>query len=115
MIYLLNFNVQNRINSFLFPNEYDVSQTEISLQAIKQGGIIGVGPGNGLLKNKIPEANSDYIFSVVAEEYGLIGCTLILLIFFIISYQGFKKIYGNNDHFFKSVYLPLFYMYAYRP
>ncbi len=99
MIYLLNFNVQNRINSFLFPNEYDVSQTEISLQAIKQGGIIGVGPGNGLLKNKIPEANSDYIFSVVAEEYGLIGCTLILLIFFIISYQGFKKIYGNNDHF----------------
>ncbi len=82
MIYLLNFNVQNRINSFLFPNEYDVSQTEISLQAIKQGGIIGVGPGNGLLKNKIPEANSDYIFSVVAEEYGLIG-----------------KIYGNNDHF----------------
>ena len=44
MIYLLNFNVQNRINSFLFPNEYDVSQTEISLQAIKQGGIIGVGP-----------------------------------------------------------------------
>ena len=71
--------------------------------------------GNGLLKNKIPEANSDYIFSVVAEEYGLIGCTLILLIFFIISYQGFKKFMETMITLFKSVYLPLFYTYAYRP
>ena len=95
----MNFNVQNRINSFFFPEDYDLSQTELSLQAIKQGGLIGVGPGNGLLKNKIPEANSDYIFSVIAEEYGLIGCLVILSLFFIIAYQGFKKIYGNNDHF----------------
>tara|TARA_A100000164_G_scaffold4040_1_gene3619 strand:- start:5152 stop:5634 length:483 start_codon:yes stop_codon:yes gene_type:complete len=95
----MNFNVQNRINSFFFPEDYDLTQTELSLQAIKQGGLIGVGPGNGLLKNKIPEANSDYIFSVIAEEYGLIGCLVILSLFFIIAYQGFKKIYGNNDHF----------------
>ena len=90
---------KNRINSFFFPEDYDLTQTELSLQAIKQGGLIGVGPGNGLLKNKIPEANSDYIFSVIAEEYGLIGCLVILSLFFIIAYQGFKKIYGNNDHF----------------
>ena len=95
----MNFNVQNRINSFFFQEDYDLTQTELSLQAIKQGGLIGVGPGNGLLKNKIPEANSDYIFSVIAEEYGLIGCLVILSLFFIIAYQGFKKIYGNNDHF----------------
>ena len=95
----MNFNVQNRINSFFSPEDYDLTQTELSLQAIKQGGLIGVGPGNGLLKNKIPEANSDYIFSVIAEEYGLIGCLVILSLFFIIAYQGFKKIYGNNDHF----------------
>ena len=95
----MNFNVQNRINSFFFPEDYDLTQTELSLQAIKQGGLIGVGPGNGFLKNKIPEANSDYIFSVIAEEYGLIGCLVILSLFFIIAYQGFKKIYGNNDHF----------------
>ena len=98
-IYLFNFNVQNRINSFLAPNDYDVTQTELSLQAIKQGGLIGVGPGNGVLKNKIPEANSDYIFSVIAEEYGLLGCLIILTIFFIISYQGFSKIYNSNNHF----------------
>ena len=98
-IYLFNFNVQNRINSFLAPNNYDVTQSELSLQAIKQGGLIGVGPGNGVLKNKIPEANSDYIFSVIAEEYGLLGCLIILAIFFIISYQGFRKIYNSNNHF----------------
>ena len=98
-IYLFNFNVQNRINSFLAPNDYDATQTELSLQAIKQGGLIGVGPGNGVLKNKIPEANSDYIFSVIAEEYGLLGCLIILTIFFIISYQGFSKIYNSNNHF----------------
>ena len=98
-IYLFNFNAQNRINSFLAPNDYDATQTELSLQAIKQGGFIGVGPGNGVLKNKIPEANSDYIFSVIAEEYGLLGCLIILAIFFIISYQGFRKIYSSNNHF----------------
>ena len=98
-IYLFNFNVQNRINSFIASNDYDVTQTELSLQAIKQGGLIGVGPGNGVLKNKIPEANSDYIFSVIAEEYGLLGCLIILTIFFIISYQGFRKIYSSNNHF----------------
>ncbi len=98
-IYLSNFNVQNRINSFLSPNDFDATQTELSLQAIKQGGLMGVGPGNGVLKNKIPEANSDYIFSVIAEEYGLLGCLIILTIFFIISYQGFKKIYSSNSHF----------------
>ena len=99
LIYLFNFNVQNRMNSFLFQNNNDIFQTDISLQAIKQGGFFGVGPGNGLLKNKIPEANSDYIYSVIAEEYGLIGCTIVLLIFFIISFQGFNRIYGNRDHF----------------
>ena len=98
-IYFFNFNVQNRINSFLYPENYDVSQTELSLQAIKEGGIIGVGPGNGILKNKIPEANSDYIFSVVAEEYGLLGCLLILFIFFLISYNGFRTVYSNKNHF----------------
>ncbi len=98
-IYFFNFNVQNRINSFLSPNDFDATQTELSLLAIKQGGLIGVGPGNGVLKNKIPEANSDYIFSVIAEEYGLLGCLMILIIFFVISYQGFKKIYNTNNNF----------------
>jgi len=98
-IYLFNFNVQNRVNSFLAPDQYDVSQTELSLRAIKAGGLTGVGPGNGTIKEKIPEAESDYIFSVIAEEYGLIGCLMLLTIFFIIAYNCFKSVYNNNNHF----------------
>ena len=98
-IYLFNFNVQNRINSFLAPDQYDVFQTELSLRAIKAGGLTGVGPGNGTIKEKIPEAESDYIFSVIAEEYGLIGCLMLLTIFFIIAYNCFKSVYNNNNHF----------------
>ena len=99
VIYFFNFNVQNRIKSFLYPENYDVSQSDISLLAIKEGGFFGVGPGNGIIKKDIPEANSDFIFSVVAEEYGLLGCLLILFIFFLISYNGFKKAYNNKNHF----------------
>ena len=98
-IYFFNFNVQNRINSFLAPDQYDVSQAEMSLKAIKSGGLTGVGPGNGIIKDKIPEAESDYIFSVIAEEYGLVGCLMLLTIFFIIAYNSFKSLYGNNNHF----------------
>mgnify|MGYP001278738158 FL=1 len=98
-IYIFNFNVQNRINSFLAPDQYDISQAEMSLRAIKSGGLTGVGPGNGIIKEKIPEAESDYIFSVIAEEYGLIGCLILLTIFFIIAYNSFKSLYSNNNHF----------------
>ena len=99
VIYFFNFNVQNRINSFLAPDQYDISQAEMSLKAIKSGGLTGVGPGNGIIKEKIPEAESDYIFSVIAEEYGLIGCLILLTIFFIIAYNSFKSLYSNNNHF----------------
>tara|TARA_B100000929_G_scaffold51575_1_gene37615 strand:- start:538 stop:1659 length:1122 start_codon:yes stop_codon:yes gene_type:complete len=98
-IYLFNFNVQNRINSFFAPEQYDVTQAELSLRAIKSGGLVGVGPGNGVIKERIPEAESDYIFSVIAEEYGLIGCLMLLTIFFIIAYNGFRNVYNNNNHF----------------
>ena len=98
-IYFFNFNVQNRINAFIFPDQYDVIQAELSLRAIKSGGLIGVGPGEGTLKYNIPEASSDYIFSVIAEEYGLLGCLILLSIFFIIAYNAFKRIYNDKDHF----------------
>ena len=98
-IYLFNFNVQNRINSFIAPDQFDIFQSEMSLKAIKSGGLLGVGPGEGSLKYDIPEAGSDYIFSVIAEEYGLIGCLALLIIFFIIAYNGFKKAYSNDSHF----------------
>ena len=65
----------------------------------KKKNIIELGSGNGVIKERIPEAESDYIFSVIAEEYGLIGCLMLLTIFFIIAYNGFMNVYNNNNHF----------------
>ena len=71
--------VQNRVIIFLNP-EFDTSQIDLSLKAFKSGGFFGKGPGQGTLKQKIPDANTDFIFAVAGEELGFIFCALIILI-----------------------------------
>jgi len=70
--------VKNRIDSFL--GNADTYQIDLSLLAFKSGGILGKGPGQGDLKEKIPDANTDFIFAVAGEELGLIFCLIILII-----------------------------------
>ncbi len=70
--------VKNRIESFL--GNADTYQIDLSLQAFKSGGILGKGPGQGDLKEKIPDANTDFIFAVAGEELGLFFCLIILII-----------------------------------
>ena len=70
--------VQKRISSFLGGS--DTYQIDLSLEAFKSGGIFGKGPGQGILKEKIPDANTDFIFAVAGEELGLIFCLLIIII-----------------------------------
>ena len=76
--------VQKRIDAFLNPLA-DTYQIDLSLKAFKSGGLFGKGPGQGILKERIPDANTDFIFSVAGEELGFIFCSLIIfLILFII-------------------------------
>ena len=98
-IYFFNFNVQNRINAFFSPEQYDVSQANRSINAFKEGGFFGVGPGEGHLKYELQESHTDYIFAVIGEEYGAIGCLVILLLFFYIAYRVFHRAYDEKDHF----------------
>ena len=98
-IYFLNFNVQNRINAFFSPEQYDVSQANRSINAFKEGGYFGVGPGEGQLKNTLQESHTDYIFAVIGEEYGAIGCLVILSLFFYIAYRVFQRAYDEKNHF----------------
>jgi len=70
--------VKNRIDSFL--GNADTHQIDLSLMAFKSGGIFGKGPGQGDLKEKIPDANTDFIFAVAGEELGLFFCLIILII-----------------------------------
>ena len=70
--------VKERIFSFL--GGADTYQIDLSIMAFKSGGIFGKGPGQGDLKEKIPDANTDFIFAVAGEELGLIFCLIILVI-----------------------------------
>ena len=98
-IYFFNFNVQNRVDSFFFPDGVNSYQSDYALNVINSGGVFGVGPGNGTLKANLPEAHTDYIYSVIAEEFGLFGCSLLLGIFLFIAYRVFKRIYNEKNHF----------------
>ena len=79
--YFVFDHVQARINSFLGGlGGSDTYQIDLSLKAFQNGGLLGKGPGQGILKEKIPDANTDFIFAVAGEELGLIFCLLIILI-----------------------------------
>ena len=82
--------VKNRIHSFL--GNADTYQIDLSLMAFKSGGIFGKGPGQGDLKEKIPDANTDFIFAVAGEELGLIFCIIILMIILSIVIKTLLKV-----------------------
>ncbi|MDC0453124.1 FtsW/RodA/SpoVE family cell cycle protein [Alphaproteobacteria bacterium] len=82
--------VKNRIDSFL--GNADTYQIDLSLKAFKSGGIFGKGPGQGDLKEKIPDANTDFIFAVAGEELGLIFCLIILMIILAIVIKTLLKV-----------------------
>ena len=82
--------VKNRIDSFL--GNADTYQIDLSLRAFKSGGIFGKGPGQGDLKEKIPDANTDFIFAVAGEELGLIFCLIILVIILSIVIKTLLKV-----------------------
>ena len=87
--------VKNRIDSFL--GNADTYQIDLSLMAFKSGGIFGKGPGQGDLKEKIPDANTDFIFAVAGEELGLIFCIIILIIILSIVVKTLLKVLKNNN------------------
>ena len=77
--YYLFDHVEKRISSF-FDNGADTYQIDLSIQAFQSGGILGKGPGQGILKESIPDASSDFIFAVAGEELGFVFCLIIILI-----------------------------------
>lgn len=72
-----------RIDGFLF-GEGDNFQTENAMRTLTAGGLFGVGPGAGTRKFSLPEPHTDYIFSVIGEEFGLIACLVIAILYLAI-------------------------------
>ena len=90
--------IKKRILSF-FNTETGThnAQSEKAIDSITSGGFFGKGIGEGTLKNRVPEAHTDYIISVISEEFGVLAIILILLLFLIFIYSVFKKVYLEQD------------------
>ena len=90
--------IKSRILSF-FNTETGThnAQSEKAIDSITSGGFFGKGIGEGTLKNRVPEAHTDYIISVISEEFGVIAIILILSLFLIFIHSVFKKVYLEQD------------------
>ena len=92
-----------RLKSFFDPASGNNYQSEKASEAIINGGFFGKGIGEGTLKNRIPEAHTDYIISVISEEFGVLFIILLMIIFLFLVYQVFKKLYFENDNQIKLI------------
>ena len=100
IIYVPKFDyIQSRIFSFFNRDTGTHNfQSDKAIESITSGGFFGKGIGEGTLKNRVPEAHTDYIISVISEEFGVVAIILILLLFLIFIHMVFKKInYEKND------------------
>ena len=89
--------VKIRIDNFLEGKTYQVSK---SLQSFESGGFWGKGPGEGFYKKSLPDAHSDFVFAVAAEEYGALICIVIIMIYALIIIRSFYYTMQNNNLFF---------------
>jgi len=96
--------IKNRILSFFNPIDGTHNfQSDKAIDAIRSGGYFGKGIGEGTLKNRVPEAHTDYIISVISEEFGVMAIVLLLILFLFFIYTVFKKIYVENNEKIKLV------------
>ena len=90
--------IKSRIFSFFDPDTGTHNfQSDKAIESIISGGFFGKGIGEGTLKNRVPEAHTDYIISVISEEFGIIAIILILFLFLIFIHAVFKKVNFEND------------------
>ena len=93
--------ITNRLITFFDPTQGDKFQSSSALDAIKLGGLAGQGMGEGILKESVPEAHTDYVIAVISEEYGSLVSIMILIIFLYISFRIIKNCFNQDNQFLK--------------
>lgn len=91
--------VQSRVDRFFDPASDGGYQVKRALEALQDGGLFGRGPGEGRIKEVLPDAHADFIFAVAAEEFGLILCVILVLLFAGIVLRGLSKAFRDDDLF----------------
>ena len=89
--YFLAPHVASRIDRFLNPASGDTYQTDRSIDSFLHGGWFGRGPGEGTVKDVLPDSHTDFIYAVAAEEYGLVACLILLALFAFIVLRVLSK------------------------
>ena len=96
--------IKSRILSFFNSSDGTHNfQSDKAIDAISSGGYFGKGIGEGTLKNRVPEAHTDYIISVISEEFGVVSIVLLLILFLFFIYTIFKKIYLEKNEKIKLI------------
>ena len=109
IVFIINYFTQfkyikDRLFSFFNPEMGSHNfQSDKALESIISGGFFGKGIGEGTLKNRVPEAHTDYIISVISEEFGVIFIMLILLTYLVLIFSVLKKVYKENDKKIKLI------------
>jgi cell division protein FtsW len=91
--------VQSRISRFFDPEATEGYQVARSLDAFHNGGLFGRGPGEGRVKEVLPDAHADFIFAVAGEEFGLLVCLAIVILFAFFVLRGFVRISREDSTF----------------
>ena len=97
--YFMLSHVRSRVDRFLDPAAGDTFQITKSLEAFGHGGLLGVGPGEGRVKNQLPDAHADFVFAVAGEEFGFVICLVILALFAFVVVRGLLRLLGESDLF----------------
>jgi cell division protein FtsW len=97
LAYMFHPHVRSRVQRFLDPEAGDNFQIRMSLEAFGNGGLLGRGPGEGRVKDVLPDAHADFVFPVVGEEFGLVVCLAILAIFAFVVINGLVRLRHERD------------------
>ena len=97
--YFAFHHVQGRIDRFLDPDAGTGYQVGRSLEAFRGGGLFGRGPGEGQVKDVLPDAHADFIFAVAGEEFGLVACLVLVALFAFVVLRGLTRVLAENDPF----------------
>jgi cell division protein FtsW len=97
--YLLVPHVAGRIKRFMNPASGDTFQVDTAMEAFYNGGWFGLGPGEGIAKRSLPDSHTDFVFAVAAEEFGIILCLALLMLFAFIVIRALSRAYATEDVF----------------
>lgn len=98
LAYIVLPHVRSRIDRFLNPDQGDTYQVDSALDAFRSGGFFGVGPGQGEVKLRVPDAHADFIFAVAGEEFGILTCIIIFVFGFIVL-RGLNRVMDSGSLF----------------